>query len=392
MALTNNLSNRHRVVIAGGGVAALEALVSLRTQAPELIDVTIVCPADSFGYRAADVDEPFGRGAARRYALAPIAADLDASLVRDALTEVAADRTRVILRSGRQLQYDSLVVALGAQRYPAFANGVSFDRERDPAALDELLADIDTRFVEHVALVVPEGVEWTLPAYQLALSIAAFGRRPLGRELNVTLVTHEPAPLAAFGATVSRSVREALAAERVKFVLGARGVVVDEHALVAGSKWVTADRIVALPQVAGPRPRGVPCDSRGFIPTDRHGRVPGLDGVYAAGDGTDYPIKQGGLAAQQADAVAAHILFTAGLTEAAAPFEPVLRGMLQDALGPLYLKAELGSGRAAEGAVASRHRLWHPAGRVASRWLGPYLDGVGDRPALPLTQALAASA
>lgn len=379
--MTSTAPGKHRVVIAGGGVAALEALVALRTLAPDRIDATLVCPHASFAYRAMDVDEPFGRGRARRYSLAPIVSALGASLIRDAVSEVVSDRSCVVLRSKRELEYDSLLLAIGAQRYPAFTNGVSFDRERDPAALDELLLDIDTCFVSHVALVVPEGVEWTLPAYELALSIAAFGRRPIGRDIAVTLVSHEPAPLSAFGATVSRTVSTVLAAEGVAFVPSVRAVVIDEHALVAGSHWVTADRIIALPQLAGPRLRGVACDSRGFIEVDADGRVAGLEGVYAAGDGTTFSIKQGGLAAQQADAVVSQILQAAGVSATTRPFEPVLRAMLMTVDGPLWLQAELDSGSAGYGGEASRSPLWEPSGRVASRWLGRFLDGHGNQPA-----------
>ena len=39
---------RLRIVIAGGGVAALETAIALRTLAPELVDITLVAPTDRF--------------------------------------------------------------------------------------------------------------------------------------------------------------------------------------------------------------------------------------------------------------------------------------------------------------------------------------------------------
>ena len=370
-------ADTHRVVIAGGGIAALEALVALRRQAPGGCHITLVCPNASFGYRPLAVQEPFGRGGGRRFSLSTLTRDLDATYVRDALSLVDGAEHRAVLRSGAALEYDTLLLATGARPYPAFAHGITFDREYDAAGFHELLADVDARLAPHIAIVVPEHVGWTLPAYELALSIAAYGRRPQGRRVAVTLVTHEPQPLAAFGTTASRMVAEVLDAASIDVIARREAVVMSDSALIAGSHWITADRIVALPRLAGPRLRGVACDPNGFIPVDRHGRVTELPGVYAAGDGTTAPIKQGGLAAQQADAAVAHILWRLGAGSEPQPPSPVLRGILETANGTLYLQADLGPGRAGEGSVASWLPLWPAPGRVVSRWLGAYLDGHG---------------
>jgi sulfide:quinone oxidoreductase len=365
----------HRVVIAGGGIAALEALVALRRQAPTGCRITLACPAGAFAYRPLGVEEPFGRGGGRRFSLATLARDLGAAYERDALHRVDAAAHRIVLQSGASLDYDMLIVATGARPYPAYTHGITFDREHDAGAFDALLADVDERLAPHVAIVVPERVGWTLPAYELALSTAAYGRRPHGRRVAVTLVTHEPQPLAAFGTSASRVVAEVLDAAGVELVAGREAVVMSDGALIAGTRWITADRIVALPRVAGPRPRGVPTDLDGFIPIDGHGRVAGMADVYAAGDGTAGPIKQGGLAAQQADAAVAHILWRLGAGPAPEALSPVLRAVLATPRGTLYLQAELRPGRAGEGSVASWLPLWPAPGRVVSRWLGGYLDG-----------------
>jgi sulfide:quinone oxidoreductase len=367
--------DRHRVVIAGGGIAGLEALIALRRQVPELTRVTLVAPRDRFAYRPLGVEEPFGGGAGRRYALSAIAADLRAAYVRDALAAVDPGGRTVTLSSGATLAYDTLVIALGAHAYPAFGHGITFDREHEPAAFDELLEDIDARLVPRVAVVVPEHVGWTLPAYELALSTRAYGLSPRGRDIDVTVVTHERQPLAAFGTTASRAVAGVLADAGVEVLCDREALVMSDGALIAGQRWVTADRIVALPRLAGPRPSGVPCDLHGFVPIDGHGRVRGLDGVYAAGDGTAGPIKQGGLAAQQAGALAAHIAWRLGAGPEPEPLAPVLRGILTTPDGPLYLQADLGPGPAGEGSVASWQPLWPAPGRVASRWLAGYLGG-----------------
>jgi sulfide:quinone oxidoreductase len=381
--LSSTRPHPHRIVIAGGGIAALEALVALARQAPAGCRITLVSPNSAFAYRPLGVREPFGWGGGRRFSLANVTRDLGAAYVRGTLSRVDGPEHTVALQSGASLEYDTLIVATGARPYPAFTHGITFDREHDAAEFDELLADVDARLAPHVAIVVPDHVGWTLPAYELALSTAGYGRRPAGREVAVTLVTHEPQPLAAFGTTASRVVADVLEEAGVELIAGREAVLMSDAALIAGTQWITADRIVALPRLAGPRPRGVPSDPHGFIPVDRHGRVPDLPDVYAAGDGTASSIKQGGLAAQQADAVVAHILWRLGDDgPEPEPPSPVLRGVLGTPHGALYLQADLGPGRGGEGSVASWLPLWPAPGRVASRWLGGYLDGEAGAPTL----------
>jgi hypothetical protein len=88
------------------------------------------------------------------------------------------------------------------------------------------------------------------------------------------------------------------------------------------------DRLITLPQPEGPRLFGLAHDKYGFIPVDSHGRVSGVDEVHAAGDVTAFPLKQGGLAAQQADAIAEVIAGEPGVPLTPKPFSPVLRGLL----------------------------------------------------------------
>ena len=117
-----------------------------------------------------------------------------------------------------------------------------------------------------------------------------------------------------------------------------------------------ADVVVALPEILGPEIRGLPRDGHGFIPVDEHGHVEGCAEEFAAGDVTASPIKHGGLAAQQADAVAQTIAARLGAIGMPEPFRPVLRGLLLTDEASLFLRTELGaSGR-------HEHRLLPPPG------------------------------
>ena len=141
--------------------------------------------------------------------------------------------------------------------------------------------------------------------------------------------------------------------------------------MTPGDRRLTVDRVVALPAIDGRPIPGVPADQHGFIPTDEHGRVAGCDGVYAAGDGADFPVKQGGLAAQEADAAARHIAASAGAPVDPVPFRPVLRGMLLTGGPPRYLRV-VAAGGGGEGRVSS-DILWWPPAKVVGHYLAPWL-------------------
>lgn len=356
-----------RLIIAGGGVAALEALVALHELAPGRFDVLLVSPSDKFAYRPLQVVEPFGFADGRRYPIDILCRDLGARFVHSSLLSVDHGAREVELVDRTRLGYDVLLVAVGAKAYPAFEDGVTFDRESLPEDFDEVLSASDEGLAEKIAIVVPSGATWSLPAYELALLTAA--RAPRG---EVTLVTHEPDPLCVFGERASAGVRAILDAAGVALHTGERPSVVSATALRVGWDWIEASRVVSLPLLSGRAIGGIPHDERGFVSVDPHGCVPGLEGVYAAGDGTTQDVKQGGLAAQQADAVARHIAARDGATSPPDVARLVLRGLLLTREGPRYLRAELDD--LDNTSTISEEPLWWPPSKIASRWLSPHLE------------------
>ena len=63
-----------QVVIAGGGVAALEATLALRTIAEDRVSIDLIAPEQDFVYRPLAVAEPFRVAETRTFPLAPLAA------------------------------------------------------------------------------------------------------------------------------------------------------------------------------------------------------------------------------------------------------------------------------------------------------------------------------
>jgi sulfide:quinone oxidoreductase len=148
-------------------------------------------------------------------------------------------------------------------------------------------------------------------------------------DLELSLVTSEPAPLALFGRRASEAVRAALEEAGVEVHVSTYAVEATGEGLVTvRGGTLPASRVVSLPRLSAPEVGGVPRDRAGFVPVDAHGRVLGLEDVYAAGDLTTFPVKQGGLATQQADAVAEAVAAAAGAPIEPTPFRPVLRALL----------------------------------------------------------------
>jgi sulfide:quinone oxidoreductase len=371
------------VVVAGGGVAGLEAVLGLRDLAGERIAITLLSPEPDFVYRPMAVAEPFGRGRAAHHELADIADDLGVDLVADALTAVDDARRIAITGSGNELSYDALLVAVGADSEPAFRRVFTWTPERDPELYAGLLADLEQGYSKRVAFVVPPGVAWALPAYELAL-MTAWQVWGMGQDdVQVTIYTPEDAPLALFGPRASAAVRHDLEEAGVR---AETGVLVAEDpatpgrlVLHPGRRVLEAHRVVALPRPAGRAPAGLPADARGFLPTDLHGKVAGRAAVWAAGDAISFPVKQGGLAAQQADAAAEAIAANAGADVTPRPFRPVLRGLMLTGRGSDWMRREVAGGGGEDS--VSRRALWWPPTKIAGRYLSPYLAARDHTPA-----------
>ena len=304
--------NGTQVVIVGGGVAGLETLLALDDLAGERVALTLVAPQPDFVYKPLLVEEPFGLGPAERHELEPLAAEKGAEFVLSAVSTVRPEDHVVELDDGSTLQYDYLVVCAGGRFKPAIDGATTFPDDEEAFSADELLDRAEAK--DHrVAFIVPAGVTWSLPLYELALMTQ---RRAAERgvDAKIAVITPESAPLAIFGPAASAAVGELLAARGIQLFtnstvrdLGGAGITLNP-----GDRRIGPSESIALPRMEGPRIDGLPADEDGFIPVDDHGRVKGVEDVYAAGDGTNFPIKQGGLGTQQADAVAAHIAHRVG--------------------------------------------------------------------------------
>jgi sulfide:quinone oxidoreductase len=373
-------SERLEVLIAGGGVAGLEAAFALRELAGERVGVTLLCAEEEFVYRPLSIGEPFNASHAQRYSLATLVERAGAELRHETVVEVDTEQRQVRTARGVQMGYDALLVGVGAMLHPVFEHATNMDDARMDELLHGIVQDVEGGYLRRLAIVVPAPVPWPLPAYELAL-MASERAWDMQAELDVTLLTAERMPLEAFGFETSRSVSQLLADRRIEVVTSAYCEIPRSQLVIAhpSGRTIAADSVVALPQLRGPQLAGLPFDGGGFIPVDEYGRVRGVDRVWAAGDAADYPVKQGGIAAQMADTAAGSITALALGALEPPPFAPVLEGVLMTGGTRRYLRYRPASAEAAgESLFTDVPRSTHLA-KIAARYLGDQLAGAESR-------------
>jgi sulfide:quinone oxidoreductase len=359
---------RVQVLVVGGGIATLELVLALRVLAAPYVEVTVVTPQAKFEPRAMTVAAPFGRGGALTHDWRQVTLEQDARLVLDKLVAVDTASRIVHTHGGRRMRYDLLVVATGARRVAPFAGALTFGGADRAGELQALVADLIAGISTSVAFALPSPSTWPLPLYELAL-LTASELREYGCAAPVRIVTPENDPLAVFGPAARDAVVPLLEALDVELITRAQPCAVAAGGVhLRNGGVVAADAVVTLAAVEARVVAGIPIDRCGFIPVDLHGSVAGQSGVFAAGEATSFPLRQGGLATQQADAVAEAIAAACGAVLDPTPFRPVLRGRMLTSGAPIYLQS-----RPSGQSLASARALWSPPEKIAGRYLAPYL-------------------
>jgi sulfide:quinone oxidoreductase len=358
-----------RVLIAGGGIAALEGLLAVRDLTGGEAEVTLISPEREFTYRPLLVVEPFSADLADRRDLPSLLAEQDASFIEDRLAAIDDGAGTAMTGEERELDFDYALIAIGARMRPALSAAHTLWVEPIPTGIDTLL----DRAAESggLDLIVPSGVTWPLPLYEFALMAR---RRIVERdeETPVRVLTPEQAPLIIFGASASSEVAGLLEARGIEVSPGTLvGEEEDGTLHVFGEGEPPTGYPVALPRMEGVSIEGLPADEHGFIPVEEGSRVRGLDRIWAAGDGTSFPVKQGGIATQQADIAAERIAAAMGHDVELSVERPVLRGRLLTGTESISMRTELAGG-AGEGLVSSDY-LWWPPHKVSGRYLAPLL-------------------
>lgn len=366
-----------RVVIVGGGVASLEAALALRELAGERVAVEIYSPRREFVYRPYAVGEPFGAARVKTYDLASLTERCGAEYHPSSIASVDTNARLATTHDGVSASYDFLILAPGASSQWPVPGASTFWGIADAGGVDSVMERIRAGEVRRIAFTMPGVDSWALPMYELALLAEAQVAREGTGGVELTVVTPEDAPLQLFGRGVSEAVAALLAERGIGVVTGTHPVRFHDGRLqtVPGDR-LAFDEVVSLPRLEGRAVRGVLHDPDGFARIDDHCRVLKEDRIYAAGDVTNFPVKQGGIAAQQADIAAESIAAELGLAVAPRTFDPILRGVLWTGYGPLYLQGWLGGGHGETSTLSSQPRWEEGTGKIVARHLSPFLAQV----------------
>jgi sulfide:quinone oxidoreductase len=367
-------SQAFRVLIVGGGCAALEAAFRLQRVAGDRVETVVVAPDEHFSPQAMRVLAPFAAGDSAREPLARLTSEAGAELRRGRLASVDVAGHEVLTSDGRRIAYDALLIAVGGVRHAPFRHALTFGLPGGREQMHGLVQDLEEGYSHRIAFVVPTGASWPMAVYEMAL-MAAGRAYDMCQPCDLTLITPENAPLALFGSEASGTLTGRLrdAGVTVRAGVHARVPSAGLVELHPGGERLHVDRIVSLATLTGPAVAGLPHDAQGFLPVDRHGRVHRAPDVYAAGDATNFPIKQGGLACQQADAAAEMIAARAGAAVDPQPYAAVLRGILLTEHDATFMRRDA-SGLAGDDAAASSSPLWWPPAKLAGRELALHID------------------
>jgi sulfide:quinone oxidoreductase len=373
--LTMNGEEKLKVVIAGGGIAAVEGMLALHELARSRIDLEVVAPNEALSIPALGVAEPFGLSAPPAVPLADVCRDMGAARRRDSVRSVDIATRTLQTERGDEIAFDALLVAIGATAETAVPGAITYRGPRDNAEIRKLLSEVERSEVARIAFAVPTSIQWPLPTYELAL-LTATELENQGMDAELFLVTNEASPLSLFGKRASDGVRELLEGVGVELITNAPAAEAGGSGLALhDGRILPADRVVASPRLTVPPIEGIPQGPEGFIGTDSSMRVEGMSRVYAAGDATWFPIKQGGVATQQADVAATVIASLVDPDIEIERFRPTLRGVLFTGGAPRFLRTAVG--QRTEASTESVTPLWWPPAKVAGTHLAPYLAKLG---------------
>jgi sulfide:quinone oxidoreductase len=311
------------------------------------VDLWLVAPDREFRYRPMHSDSLFRPTRERGIKVADLVAETGASWVRDRAEVVRESERCLITRDGDTVEFDYLLLAPGERSKRPLAQGYLWERGGDPTFLDEIIRQVAAGMVASVAVAIPRGARWPVPAYELALVLAWSAA---GADAGITLITAEDRPLGSLGSAASHAVAEELKRAGVELITGVELVDAPEH---AGPPMTVADlivvpertedeataligeptdparvkigagvarefqRLISLPVMVGPHIVGVARDHAGFVAVDESLKVCSSDVVWAAGGCIAGALEHSALSARQADAAVAAIAAACGHADAA---------------------------------------------------------------------------
>lgn len=364
-AMTSTDSRFTRIVIVGGGVAALETMLALRAIGEDRAIIQMFAPTENFIIRPLAVADAFGEGEILEFDLHEFALRSGATFERRSVELVDTEQRRVLLQGGTEISYDYLVLATGTKSLWVVPGAKTFWGPDGGEVISRVTSMLNSDTPSRVVLTTPDRSSWPIPIYEIALNLAAEMKRHPGSAGQLVLVTPEKKPIEVFGEESTNTVTALLEEAGVELITGTSPIGFQDGQLITTGDPVPADEVITLPRLTGRHVAGIKYDRNGFIPVDGHGRIEDLEREYAAGDVCAYPIKFGGAATQQADVVATAIAADAWGKPAGPPFASEYKGTLLTTNGVVSL------GKTDEDDAIE---AWDPVHKIKGKYLTPALE------------------
>ena len=236
------------ICVVGAGTAGLEGLLAARDEFGANAELRLIAPEREFRYRPMSPDSLFNPARERGLAIADLVAQAGVTWLADRADVVDQAERNVLTRDGDTVGFDFLLLAAGNRPKRALRQGHVWERGGDPSFLDQILLDIVSGEVRSVAVAVPRGTRWPIPAYELALVLAWTAT---GTDARVVLITAEERPLGALGREATDAVTRELAAAGVEAITGVEVFDEPPH----GSRASERSGVPACPRAEGARGR-----------------------------------------------------------------------------------------------------------------------------------------
>lgn len=371
-----------KVLVAGTGYGGLETALALKDTLAERVEITLLTAPVDLTYRPLSSGAPFVREPERTIDIHRLAAERGMRVVLDELVTVQDDECRVLTHDGELIDFDALVIAVGAHERGSAPPLITWGQEPDQGQLGTLLDELAAGTVKSVAVTIPAAAAWPLAGYEAALILAWTASHLAPTTVSVTVITAEERPASGLGPQATDWVSKILAEAGIEVssssVTHSFAAEQDTHDRGGGhtvriilgdpAQEVIVDRVLCVPESFGPEVSGLPSTAHGFLPTGVDGRVVDCDRVWALGDAVAGTLKHSIITAAEADAVAGSIIATLGLGEPSGAPLPALHGILVDA--PEQRWWEANSEHLHDGQMTSRCLWWPP-----EEALGAHLAG-----------------
>lgn len=271
-----------RVVVVGGGIAGVEAALTIARTNPRA-SITLVAQWPSMRIVPELVYVPFGvvpQAIDVRLIRALAADGIELHLATCQGVDIQAHELHL---STGTLSYDSVVFAPGTVPQPTSANRLRTLDDAD--RLRSALAELEQSTARHraVTLRVPEECHWTPPAFEFALLLARWRSTIGAPDIRIEMAIEASEPLDIFSFEASELVRTRLHEARVELMshIPAHRIDLIPSSLAIEFDGLVAQRVFGLP----------PLQPSGFYRTDSSGRV--ATDAYVVGDATEMPFKAG---------------------------------------------------------------------------------------------------